>query len=83
MSSDEVLAKHPRAKALKEMHGERALAGVQTTKTTQSQQQLESRESGNGTSANGGGASSSISLALTLTREGKGSKDRTFPKASP
>ena len=80
MSSDEVLAKHPRAKALKEMHGERALAGVQTTKTTQSQQQLESRESGNGTSTNGGGASSSISLALTLTREGKGSKDRTFPK---
>ena len=40
MSSDEVLAKHPRAKALKEMHGERALAGVQTTKATQSQQQL-------------------------------------------
>ena len=80
MSSDEVLAKHPRAKALKEMHGERALAGVQTTKTTQSQQQLESRESDNGTSTNGGGASSSISLALTLTREGKGSKDRTFPK---
>lgn len=80
MGSDEVLAKHPRAKALKEMHGERALAGVQTTKTTQSQQQLESRESGNGTSTNGGGASSSISLALTLTREGKGSKDRTFPK---
>ena len=81
MSSDEVLAKHPRAKALKEMHGERALAGVQTTKTTQSQQQLESRESGNGTTTNGGGASSSISLALTLTREGKGSKDRTFPKS--
>ena len=81
MGSDEVLAKHPRAKALKEMHGERALAGVQTTKTTQSQQQLESRESGNGTSTNGGGASSSISLALTLTREGKGSKDRTFPKS--
>jgi len=80
MGSDEVLAKHPRAKALKEMHGERALAGVQTTKTTQSQQQLEFRESGNGTSTNGGGASSSISLALTLTREGKGSKDRTFPK---
>ena len=40
ISSDEVLAKHPRAKVLKEMHGERALAGVQTTKTTQSQQQL-------------------------------------------
>ena len=78
ISSDEVLAKHPRAKVLKEMHGERALAGVQTTKTTQSQQQLESRESDNGTKNEG--VSSSISLALTLTREGKGSKDRTFPK---
>ena len=69
ISSDEVLAKHPRAKVLKEMHGERALAGVQTTKTTQSQQQLESRESDNGTKNEG--VSSSISLALTLTREGR------------
>ena len=78
ISSDEVLAKHPRAKVLKEMHGERALAGVQTTKTTQSQQQLESRESDNGTKNEG--VSSSISLELTLTREGKGSKDHFSKK---
>ena len=81
ISSEKVLAKHPRAKVLKEVHGERALAGVQTTKTTQSQQQLESKESCNVGTTNAGGASSSISLALTLTRKGKGSKNRTFPES--
>jgi hypothetical protein len=81
ISSEKVLSKHPRAKVLKEVHGERALAGVQTTKTTQSQQQLESKESCNNGTTNAGGASSSISLALTLTYKGKGSKNRTFPKS--
>jgi len=81
ISSEKVLAKHPRAKVLKKVHGERALAGVQTTKCTQSQQQLESKESCNDGTTNAGGASSSISLALTLTRKGKGSKNRTFPKS--
>jgi len=79
-ASLEVSAQHPRVMALKTLHGERALAGVQMTKSTQSQQELERLTLKDNENNSGLETHSSISLALTLSRKGKASKNRTFPK---